>query len=147
MVLQLAIGTGTILASMAVIIGFVAIAMNFVRAIERYFTDHRIKHHQFVLILSCAVLLVLAANTICVWIWAFLFRSLGVFATMEEAIYFAMISFTTVGYGDVVVERGWRILAGFVAVNGLLAFGIFTAFLIEIVRDLSSRYLPKVKRN
>jgi hypothetical protein len=45
-----------------------------------------------------------------------------------------MVSFTTVGYGDVVVEHSWRILSGFVSVNGLLAFGVFTAVLIEIIR-------------
>ncbi|MEO1398607.1 MAG: ion channel, partial [Pseudomonadota bacterium] len=34
---------------------------------------------------------------------------------------FSIVSFTTVGYGDVVVDKGWRILSGFVSINGLLA--------------------------
>ena len=54
-----------------------------------------------------------------------------------------MVSFTTVGYGDVVAKHGWRILSSFVAVNGLLAFGVFTAVLIEIIRGLSDRYIPR----
>ena len=83
------------------------------------------------------------ANTVCVWLWAILFYGLGVFHTFEEAVYFSMVSFTTVGYGDVVVERDWRILSGFVSVNGLLAFGVFTAVLIEIIRGLSDRYIPR----
>jgi hypothetical protein len=67
----------------------------------------------------------------------------GVFPTLEEAVYFSMVSFTTVGYGDVVVDKGWRILSGFVAINGLLAFGIFTAVLIEVIRSLTNRFMPR----
>ena len=128
---------------MAVLIGFVTTAMRLVRRIEGSFVDHHLARHQFFILVSVAVILVLAANTVCVWLWAVLFRFIGVFGTLEEAVYFAIVSFTTVGYGDVVVDKEWRILSGFVAVNGLLAFGIFTAFLIEIIRELSARFLPR----
>ena len=88
--------------------------------------------------LCAAVVMVLIANAICIWIWALVLRFLDVFPTMEAAVYFSLISFSTVGYGDVVAEEGWRILTGFVAVNGLIAFGIFTAFLMEVVRHVSA---------
>lgn len=145
MLIQLTIGTATILATMAVMVGFVTTALRLVKVIEAWLADHRLNRYQFFLMLSAAVILVLAANTVCVWIWAIVFRLIGVFATLEEAVYFSIVSFTTVGYGDVVAEKGWRILGGFVSVNGLLAFGIFTAFLIEIIREISSRYAPRRK--
>jgi hypothetical protein len=44
------------------------------------------------------------------------------------------VSFTTVGYGDVVLEPGWRLLAGMTSTHGLLIFGIFTAFLVEVFK-------------
>lgn len=143
MILELAIGTLTIIASMAVMIVFILIVLRLVRDAEDNYADNRLTLWQFFVLLSGTVALVLVTNTICVWLWAGLFRVLGVFATLEEAVYFSMVSFTTVGYGDVVVDKGWRILSGFVAVNGLLAFGIFTAVLIEVIRSLSNRYMPR----
>lgn len=143
MFLEIAIGTLTIIASMIVMIGFVLTALRVVRNAEDNYADHRPALWQFFLLLSGTVALVLITNTICVWLWAGLFRLLGVFPTLEEAVYFSMVSFTTVGYGDVVVEQDWRILSGFVAINGLLAFGIFTAVLIEVIRSLSNRYMPR----
>lgn len=143
MITELIIGTLTILTSTAVMIAFVLVTLRLVRTAETKFTDHRPRIWQFYWLLSSAVVMVLMANTVCVWIWACLFRVLGVFPSFEEAVYFSMVSFSTVGYGDVVVEHSWRVLSGFVAVNGLLAFGVFTAVLIEIVRGLTARYIPR----
>ncbi|WP_420407768.1 potassium channel family protein [Hoeflea sp.] len=143
MIVELAIGTATIIASMAIMIAFMLATLRLVRKAEDNYADHRPALWQFFVLLSGTVTLVLLAHTICVWLWALLFRVLGVFHTVEEAVYFSLVSFTTVGYGDVVVDPGWRILSGFVAVNGLLAFGIFTAVLIEVIRSLSKRYMPR----
>ena len=143
MIFELLVGTLTILASTAVMIGFVLVAIRLVRRAEANYADRRPGVWQFFRLLSSAVVLVLIAHTLCVWLWALLFRLLGVFPTLEEAVYFSMVSFTTVGYGDVVAPQGWRILSGFISVNGILAFGIFTAVLIEIIRGLSDRYIPR----
>jgi hypothetical protein len=143
MISELLIGTLTILASTSVMIAFVLVAIRLVRRAEANYSDHRPGVWQFFRLLASAIVLVLIANTVCVWLWAILFRSLGVFPTLEEAVYFSMVSFTTVGYGDVVAPQGWRILSGFISVNGILAFGIFTAVLIEIIRGLSDRYIPR----
>ena len=143
MITELIIGSLTILASTAVMIAFVLVTLRLVRQAETSYADHRPDVWQFFWLLARAVIMVLLANTVCVWIWASLFYGLDVFPTFEEAVYFSMVSFSTVGYGDIVVEHSWRILSGFVAVNGLLAFGVFTAVLIEIIRGLSDRYIPR----
>ena len=143
MISELVIGSLAILASTAVMIAFVLTTIRLVRRAETNYADHRPGIWQFFRLLSSATILVLIAQTVCVWLWAILFRMLGVFPTMEEAVYFSMVSFSTVGYGDVVAPPGWRILAGFISVNGLLAFGIFTAVLIELIRGLSDRYIPR----
>jgi hypothetical protein len=75
------------------------------------------------------ILLVLTSS---VWGWAALYIALGLFDGLEPALYFSIASFTTVGYGDVVLEPGWRLLAGMTATHGLLTFGLFTAFLVEV---------------
>lgn len=82
--------------------------------------------------LGVAALWILLVLTCSVWGWAALYMALGLFDGLEPALYFSIVSFTTVGYGDVVLEPGWRLLAGMTATHGLLTFGLFTAFLVEI---------------
>ena len=48
--------------------------------------------------------------------------------------YFSLVTFTTVGYGDVVVEKGWRIMAGIEALNGILLLGWSTAVLLAVAQ-------------
>jgi hypothetical protein len=67
------------------------------------------------------------------------FRALGLFPTMEEAVYFSLVAFTTLGFGDVLLPREWRLLAGLSAANGLLYFGLMTAMLVEAMRSLRAR--------
>jgi hypothetical protein len=43
-------------------------------------------------------------------LWATVYYLLGAFATFEEALYFSISTFATVGYGDVVLPNSWRIL-------------------------------------
>jgi hypothetical protein len=84
-----------------------------------------------VIILSMATLWLLAALSLAIWIWAGFFWYLQCFPTLEESLYFSMVSFTTLGFGDVTLPREWRILSGMIAANGLVLFGLNTAFLIE----------------
>jgi hypothetical protein len=80
------------------------------------------------------VLYILLVHTINVWIWATVFYGLGAFGEFEPALYFTLISFTTVGFGDVVLSADWRLLSGLTAANGFLSFGWSTAYMVELVR-------------
>ncbi|MEM8971952.1 MAG: potassium channel family protein [Pseudomonadota bacterium] len=71
--------------------------------------------------------------TASIWAWAVLYIQIDLFATFEEALYFSIVSFTTVGYGDVIIEGRWRLIAGMTAAHGLLSFGLYTAFFVEVL--------------
>ena len=88
------------------------------------------------MIASLWVLFIIVAS---VTVWAVGFRLLGLFPTMEEAVYFTLVTFTTLGYGDVLLPQSMRIMGGMAAVNGMLNIGVLTALLIETVRALRSR--------
>jgi Ion channel len=79
---------------------------------------------------------VLAVITAAVWIWALSLMALGAFASLEEAVYFSLVAFTTLGLGDVVPPPDWRILSAMAAVNGFLSFGLLTALLVEALRQV-----------
>lgn len=88
---------------------------------------------QTLAVLVIALFWILLVLTLSVWGWGAVYLHLGLFDDLETALYFAIVSFTTVGYGDVVIDQNWRLLAGLTATNGLLVFGLFTAFLVEIL--------------
>jgi hypothetical protein len=79
------------------------------------------------------VLGLVGIHTTEIWAYAVLYRLLGQFGDMETALYFSTVTFTTLGYGDVVLDKGWRLLAAIEAANGLLLFGWSTAFLITVI--------------
>ena len=80
--------------------------------------------------------MILSIITLGVWTWAMTFWLLGLFTTLEEAVYFALVSYTTLGFGDVLLEREWRLLSGMAAANGLLNFGLLTAVMVEALRQI-----------
>jgi hypothetical protein len=97
------------------------------------------QHHiRRIVVLLAAFAVVVAAHTVQVWIWAASFMLLGALPPGGEAIYFAIVTYTTLGYGDVVVGEGFRIFAAMAAVTGLLAFGLSTAFLVGLVSRMLS---------
>lgn len=79
---------------------------------------------------------VLGTITAGVWLWACVFWLLGAFVTMEASVYFALVTYTTLGFGDVLLPHQWRILAGMASANGLLNFGLMTALLVEALRHV-----------
>ncbi|MCF3973374.1 ion channel [Paracoccus salsus] len=99
---------------------------------------HRLK---LILVVMIASLWVLSMITIDVWLWAIAFRVLGVFPDMEHAVYFALVSFTTLGFGDVLLPVEWRIFGSMAAANGLLNMGLMTAFMIETLRHFRVRQI------
>jgi voltage-gated potassium channel len=54
----------------------------------------------------------------------------------EAACYFSASSYSTVGYGDVVLPQAWRILGPIESVAGVLMCGLSTALLFAIVLGL-----------
>lgn len=97
-----------------------------------YMRDYADRHNEPGLIwstlrLSAFVLWLFLATIIHVWVWALLYVALGALESLETAVYFSTVTFTTLGFGDVVLDDEWRLLSAFEAANGLLMFGWSTA--------------------
>ena len=84
--------------------------------------------------LAVFVLWLFLGTIIEVWIWAMLYLALGAVGTLEKAVYFSTVTFTTLGYGDIVLDEEWRLLSSFEAANGLLMFGWTTALVFAAVQ-------------
>ncbi len=86
------------------------------------------------LLLCGAAVWVMGIVTFGVWLWALTFLTLGVLPALEPCVYFALVSFTTLGYGDVLLPHEWRLLGGMAAANGFINFGLLIASLTEALR-------------
>lgn len=100
----------------------------------------RMHRHSFgrTLALVASVLGLFFIHTIEVWTWAVVYLRLEIVPTFEEALYFSTVTFSTVGYGDVVPTQGWRLLCALEGINGFLLIGWSTAYLV----GASTRYGP-----
>jgi Ion channel len=67
-------------------------------------------------------------------LWAAFFWKSGHLASFSDGWYFAGVSHTTLGYGDIVLSKPWRSLGSMCAINGLLTFGCSTAFLFLVLQ-------------
>lgn len=124
--LALTIGIG----SFAIIVAARALSLTGLTGGERL----SVPMHTFVITLVTSILALVLILVMA--LWAVLFVVLGIFPSFEPALYIAMISATTLGYGDVTLPAQWRLLAGFIATDGFILFGLDTAFLFEVMRRL-----------
>ena len=76
-------------------------------------------------------------------IWAGAYVALGALSGFEEALYFSAVSFTTVGYGDVVLSAQWRILGVSEAVVGMLLFGWSVGLLLILINDAMKQMMER----
>ena len=69
-------------------------------------------------------------------LWAGVFWREGELPTLEKAVYFSITCYTTVGFGDIVLGPGWRLLAGIEGLTGIILVGWSTAFVFAIVNRM-----------
>ena len=80
------------------------------------------------------VLLMFLVSVLEVLIWAVSYLALNAIEGFERALYFSMVTFTTLGYGEIVLDEHWRLLASFEAANGIIMFWWTTAIVIAVVQ-------------
>lgn len=73
-------------------------------------------------------------------VWAAFYQLDGCFPDFATSFYFSATSYSTVGYGDVVLPHEWRILGAVEAVTGVIMFGWSTGALFTIVHHLHAHY-------
>ena len=95
----------------------------------------RVRKNALTLLLGASLGL-FALHTIEIWLHAAVYLALGATADFEEALYFSTVTYTSIGYGDVVLVKTWRILGAIEGATGLMMIGWSTAFLVSLLTQL-----------
>ncbi|WP_395340692.1 ion channel [Ningiella sp. W23] len=100
---------------------------------------HPISFLKSTILLSFIVLWLVIGLVITCWLWAGLYLYVDALPTLEESLYFSIVTFATLGYGDVVLNEQWRMLSSITALNGLILLGVNTAYLAQVLSDYRSK--------
>jgi len=111
------------------------------RHVARHVVLHGEPHSQLrsAFLLALFVVWMFLGTNLAAVAWAILYTALGAVETFEEAIYFSLVTMATLGYGDVVLEKPWRILSAIQGANGSFLFGWSSALTFYAVQRIFER--------
>jgi hypothetical protein len=68
--------------------------------------------------------------------WAFTYALMDAMPDLQSALYFSAVTYTTTGYGDLVLPFRWRLVGAVEALTGILMCGWSTGFFFAVVSRL-----------
>lgn len=80
------------------------------------------------------VLIIILATIFESLIWGFTFHYLGSLESLSDALYFSLVTYTTLGYGDIVLPGEFRLLGAIEATNGVILLGWSTALVVGFIQ-------------
>nr|WP_321456674.1 ion channel [uncultured Cohaesibacter sp.] len=95
-------------------------------------------HYRKMWLMVATVLGVFVIHALQIWVWAVTYWAVGALHEFDEALYFSTVTFSTLGYGDIILSERWRILGALEGIAGFIYIGWSTAYLI----GASKRYGP-----
>ena len=128
------LGVATMMVSLTVLIHFVGLSI-LLALINRY----RPSASQASNIVGNAMAILGAAfglfalHGLEIWTYAFLYYGMTAFGTFEEALYFSTTTYSTIGYGDLVLPPTSRLIGAIEGANGIILLGWSTAFFFAVV--------------
>ncbi len=130
--------------SIAVVIVFVCLSLHVVGLlfIAEWLLQHRQHferprgkiHFSMLMVILFSGLMVLHVTE--TTIWAAFYYSRELFQDFETSLYFSLVSYTTIGYGDVLLPQKWRLVGAIEGISGVLLCGISTAFIFAVMNAM-----------
>jgi hypothetical protein len=104
--------------------------------------DHRRYDFIFVLVMGVTTMWATFLLAVEAGVWAIAFRSLGALPDNGSALFYSLSAITTYGHSDLFLAPRWRLLGALEALDGIMLFGLTTAFMygmIQLVWPLERR--------
>ena len=95
---------------------------------------------RWVIGLACWLILI---HFVEISVWGLFYVWQGCMPDAESAFYFSGVTYTTVGYGDLVLPTPWRMLAPLEAMTGILMCGLSTGLFFAVVNRWMSNFMKR----
>jgi hypothetical protein len=128
-------GVPLIVATVVVhVLGLVVIRAGFARAFARR-QSHRGEHMlRFAAVTGAAVLITTILHVVQAAVWAFAYVAIGALPSSRSAMLYSLNAMTAYGHINVFLAPQWQLLGALQALNGLILFGLSTAFLYGMIQ-------------
>lgn len=73
-------------------------------------------------------------------VWATAYWLLGALPDYSSAMLYSLNAMTSYGHTSLYLERRWELMGALEALNGMLLFGLSTAFLFNMIRNVWVTY-------
>jgi hypothetical protein len=90
----------------------------------------------FALALGAATLIAILLHALEAGIWAGVYEILGALPDSKSALLFSLSAMTTYGHEHFDLANHWQLMGSLEALNGMILFGLTTAFLYGMIREL-----------
>ncbi len=91
-------------------------------------------------VLLISIMLFTLIHTLHSLVWAGCYYAIpetaSQFSSFSESVYFSLVTFTTLGYGDISLNSDWRLLSGLEAINGIMLIGWSTAMMYSLIQNI-----------
>lgn len=104
------------------------------RGIDRRRQHKRTVSYFLMLVLLSAILL-LAMHCLEASAWAGLYWRIGALGDFQTALLYSLNAFTSYGHENTQLRNSWRLLGAIESMNGVMIFGLTTAFLFNTMLE------------
>jgi hypothetical protein len=97
---------------------------------QRHFT------RVFTVVMAVVALLATILHGMEAMVWAAAYRLLDALPDTHSAVLYSLSAITTYGHANIVLEPQWQLLGALEALNGILLFGLTTAFMFAMIQQV-----------
>lgn len=117
------------------VLGLGLIYARVVRILTR-FSGHRRFLRIFAAVMGVTVLLTTVLHGLEAGMWAIAFRALDAMPDFRSAMLYSLSAMTTYGHANLFLPQRWQMMGSLEALNGVLLFGLTTAFLFAMIQQV-----------
>jgi len=89
---------------------------------------------RLIITMTATASVLMAAHFLEVFVWSLAYANVGAVPAEGSVVYFAFVSYATLGYGDVLPVERWQLLGPMAAMNGALLFGWSIAVMFDVLQ-------------
>lgn len=130
LIIQLVLASAMVVATVLIHLIGLAVLVRLLRA-RKWAAVY--EHIRPITLLLGASIGIFAIHTVEIWLFALLYVLLGAAGNFEQSLYFSTVTYASIGYGDVLAAKPWRILGAIEGATGVIMLGWSTAFLVSLL--------------